>query len=112
MFGYVNPVGGSQPEIKSLNILSSIDLDYSTRNNTTYYIGSLAGALGSNMVTDGLSDITVQINKIEVITSHNDSNSDTYYVGGVVGYGEVSDADVTVNAPTLRQGREFSMQQV
>ena len=105
VFGYVNPVGGSQPEIKSLNILSSIDLDYSTRNNTTYYIGSLAGALGSNMVTDGLSDITVQINKIEVITSHNDSNSDTYYVGGVVGYGEVSDADVTVNGPITAAGK-------
>lgn len=104
VFGYVNPVGGSQPEIKSLNIISNIDLDYSARNNTTYYIGSLAGAIDS-VVTYGLSDITVQVNKIEVTTSYSDSNSDTYYVGGVIGYGKVSGADVTVNGPITAAGK-------
>lgn len=105
VFGYVNPMGGSQPEIKSLNIVSNIDLDYSAWKNTTYYIGSLAGGFGNGVVANGLSDVAVQVNRIEVTTSYGGTDSDTYYVGGVIGYGEVSNVDVTVNGPITAAGK-------
>ena len=105
VFGYVNPMGGSQPEIKSLNIVSNLDLDYSAWKNTTYYIGSLAGGFGNGVVANGLSDVAVQVNGIEVTTSYGGTDSDTYYVGGVIGYGEVSNVDVTVNGPITAAGK-------
>ena len=105
VFGYVDSVGGSQPEINSLNIVSEIELDYDARNNTTYFIGSLAGAFGGSVATHGLSDVTVQVNKIKVTTSHNDSNYDTYYVGGVAGYGRVSNVDVKVTGSIAAGGK-------
>ena len=105
VFGYINPVGGSKPSVKSLKVISDIDLDYPTRNNTTYYIGSLAGALGSSASSISLSDVDVQVNNIEITTSYSDSNSDTYYVGGIVGYGAVSNADAVIYGNITAEGK-------
>lgn len=101
LFGQIDSVGGSSPELHDLTVDASINLTYTTRQTTTFLAGGLAGRASNALKMSG---IQVNVKGISVAANVIGAEYDTYHIGGVFGQGSVEHADVTISGTITGNG--------